>query len=177
MPLTAQDLASATGATVQRAERFLPFIEAAMEEFDINTAVRQAAFLAQIGHESGGLRYTLELWGPTDAQKRYEGRLDLGNVQVGDGYKYRGRGLIQITGRSNYTAATTGLGQDVINTPELLEEPDFAVRSAAWWWSVHGCNEIADSGDFIRLTKRINGGLNGYEDRLAKWEVAKEVLA
>lgn len=175
--MTAQQLAKATGATLERASAFLPHITDGMDYYAINTAVRQAAFLAQIGHESGGLRYTREIWGPTPQQQRYEGRADLGNTQLGDGARYRGRGLIQITGRSNYSAASAGLGVDLIAAPELLETPALAVRSAAWWWARHGCNEIADTGDFARLTRRINGGLNGLTDRLARWEGAQEVLA
>jgi putative chitinase len=148
-----------------------------MHEFEINTPVRQAAFLAQVGHESGGLHWMVELWDPTPAQRRYETRYDLGNTAPGDGYKYRGRGLIQLTGRGNYKRAGDALGVDLVEHPELLGEPGLACRSAGWFWRSHGCNELADAGKFEAITKVINGGLNGYPERLGLWERAKEVLA
>lgn len=175
--MTPQDLARATGARIDRATEWLPHIEAAMEEFDIHTPERQAAFLAQIGHESGGLHWVTEIWGPTDTQRRYEGRADLGNTEPGDGVRFKGRGLIQTTGRSNYRATGEALGVDLIAQPELLADSTLAARSAAWFWKEHGLNELADAGDFTRITRRINGGLNGFDDRLALFEVAKEVLA
>ncbi|MGB6104600.1 MAG: glycoside hydrolase family 19 protein, partial [Pusillimonas sp.] len=117
--------------------------------------------------------YTREIWGPTPAQLRYEGRADLGNIERGDGSRFRGRGLIQITGRANYRSVANGLGIDCLSEPALLEFPEDAARSAAWWWANNGCNQIADTEDFERLTRRINGGLNGYADRLARWNLAK----
>ena len=175
--MTPRDLVMATGARIDRAQTFLPLLEDAMHEFEINTPQRQAAFLAQIGHESGGLKWLVELWGPTASQARYETRYDLGNVAPGDGFKYRGRGLIQLTGRANYRRCSDALGVDLIAQPELLGEPALACRSAGWFWKEHGCNELADAGQFERLTKRINGGLNGYPERLALWMKAQEVLA
>lgn len=175
--MSPKDLALATGARIDRATTFLPFLEDAMHEFQINTPERQAAFLAQIAHESGGLHWLVELWGPTTAQARYETRYDLGNVAPGDGFKYRGRGLIQLTGRENYRKAGEALGVDLIEHPEALGEPALACRSAAWFWQTHGCNELADVGKFETITRRINGGLNGYAERLGLWEKAKEVLA
>lgn len=175
--MTPQELMHATGARIDRAIEWLPPIEAAMAEFEINTPARQAAFLAQIGHESGGLHWLVEIWGPTAVQSRYEGRVDLGNTEPGDGVKFRGRGLIQTTGRTNYQAVGDALGADLINQPELLAAPDLAARSAAWFWKTHGLNELADAGDFMRITRRINGGTNGYEDRLALYVAAQAVLA
>lgn len=175
--LSAHDLAIATGARIDRAQEHLPHIIATMAEFDIDTPTRQAAFLAQIGHESGGLHWLIEIWGPTPAQSRYEGRADLGNTRPGDGYKYRGRGLIQLTGRFNYAKASVALGINVSDNPELLGQSPLADRVAGWFWQSHGCNEIADGGDFKALTKRINGGTNGLSDRLALWGKAKSVLA
>lgn len=174
--MTPQDLARCTGARIDRAAEWLPFIEPAMVEFEINTPQRQAAFLAQIGHESGGLHWATEIWGPTAAQSKYEGRTDLGNTQPGDGFKFKGRGLIQTTGRANYTATGAALGVDLMVSPEQLSEPELAARSAAWFWKRHGLNELADVGDFMRITRTINGGLNGYSERIALWEVAREVL-
>ena len=175
--MTPQDLARSTGARIDRAIEWLEPIESAMAEFEINTPQRQAAFLAQIGHESGGLHWTTELWGPTLAQSHYEGRADLGNVNPGDGFKFRGRGLIQTTGRDNFKRTGEALGVDLLAEPELLSLPDLAARSAGWFWKAHGLNELADVGDFMRITRRINGGTNGMDDRLALYEVAKEVLA
>ncbi len=175
--MTPVQLMACTGARFDRAQTFAPLIMAAMQEFEVNTPARQAAFLAQVGHESGGLHWLVELWGPSAAQRRYEGRYDLGNVAPGDGYKYRGRGLLQTTGRSNYRATGEALGVDLIAEPERLGEPELACRSAAWYWRMHGLNELADAGEFERITKRVNGGLNGYPERLGLWEAAKEALA
>lgn len=175
--MSPQDLATATGARIDRATTFLPYIEAAMAEFDISTPTRQAAFLAQVGHESGGLHWLVELWGPTATQLRYEVRQDLGNCQPGDGYKYRGRGLLQTTGRGNYAATGAALGLPLEDQPEQLGEPEAAARSAAWFWQKHGCNELADAGEFETITRRVNGGLEGYPERLALWEAAKGVIA
>ena len=175
--MTPAELAKATGATLERATLFQPIIDMAAPDFEINTPVRLAAFLAQVGHESGGLHWLTELWGPTAAQARYEGRIDLGNTQPGDGYTFRGRGLIQITGRANYKSVGYALASDFISTPDLLAEPDYAVRSAMWYWQSHGLNQLADAGQFERITRIINGGLNGEDKRLALWDAAKEVLA
>ncbi len=155
-----------------RLNRYLGPLNTAMEEFNINTPERQAAFLAQVAHESGELRYVREL----ASGRAYEGRRDLGNTHPGDGVLYRGRGAIQITGRSNYQTAGRALGLDLINHPELLENPTNAVRSAAWFWSTHGLNNLADRGDFRTITRRINGGLNGWHDRLHYYEQARQAL-
>ena len=174
--MTPVQLAKATGARIDRATEWLPVIESAMLEFGINTQQRQAMFLSQIGHESGGMRYTVEIWGNTAAQISYEGRKNLGNTQVGDGFKYRGRGLIQTTGRYNYEATAKALGIDCVNNPDLLAEPENAARSAAWWWQSHNLNKYADADDCRGCTKVINGGYNGLEQRLALYESAKSVL-
>lgn len=156
-----------------RAPAFLDPLNAAMAEFEITTPARQASFLAQVGHESAQLRYLLEL----ASGAAYEGRKDLGNTFVGDGVRFKGRGLIQVTGRANYTACGAGLGLDLIAHPELLEQPVNACRSAGWFWKTHALNELADAGDQVRVTRRINGGINGLADRLALFDVAKRVLA
>ena len=174
--MTPVQLSKATGARIDRATEWLPVIESAMLEFGINTQQRQAMFLSQIGHESGGMRYTVEIWGNTAAQISYEGRKNLGNTQVGDGFKYRGRGLIQTTGRYNYEATAKALGIDCVNNPDLLAEPENAARSAAWWWQSHNLNKYADADDCRGCTKVINGGYNGLDQRLALYEAAKSVL-
>lgn len=174
--MTPQQLAQCTGARIDRAREFLPHIEAAMAEFDINTPARQAAFLAQIGHESGGLHWLVEIWGPSIAQAHYEGRADLGNTQPGDGFKFKGRGLLQTTGRANYQRTGDALGVDLLTDPTLLATPELAARSAGWYWREHGLNALADAGNFMLVTRRINGGTNGLEERTALFDVAKTVL-
>lgn len=151
---------------------FLAPLNAAMEEFLINTPIRQAAWLSQVGHESGQLRYTEEI----ASGASYEGRHDLGNTQPGDGKLYKGRGLIMITGRFGYADCAMELEIDCLVHPEILAEPVNACRTAAWWWKKHGCNELADKGDEIGLCKRINGGTNGLADRQALYKVACKVL-
>lgn len=168
---------AATVLSSEMARVWYEHVRAACLEFGIVGSVRIAAFLAQVGHESGGFVYTRELWGPTAAQARYEGRADLGNTQRGDGFRFRGRGLIQITGRDNYQRLAAGLGVDVVADPQLLEGRALAARSAAWWWKTYGCNQLADGGDFVALTRRINGGTNGLADRQARWDRAKKAIA
>lgn len=162
--------------SLTRAQHFAPHLTAAMARYEIDTPLRQAHFLAQIGHESGRLQHTREIWGPTEAQKRYEGRKDLGNFAVGDGSRYRGRGLIQVTGRANYAKASAALGPDFVAKPELLEQPEWACLSAAEFWHRNGCNELADKDDVVALTRRINGGTNGIDDRKRLLEKARNVL-
>lgn len=117
-----------------------------------------------------------EIWGPTPAQKRYEGRRDLGNVHPGDGSRFRGRGPIQITGRANYQKYGDLLGIDLVNSPMLAASKEVAFRIAGSFWKTHGLNDLADSEKFVDITKRINGGLNGLEDRQARYARAKAAL-
>lgn len=177
MPITEAQLLRIYPNASQRAGVFVPALNRAMQRYKIDSPVRQAAFLAQIGHESGQLKWVKEIWGPTPAQSRYEGRKDLGNTQPGDGKRFMGRGLIQITGRENYRRTGAALGIPLLDKPELLEQPEWAAASAAWWWANHGLNELADAGEFEQITRRINGGLNGQKERLELWARAKEVLA
>lgn len=155
-------------------------LQLAMDEYDINTPDRQAAFLAQIAHESGQLRYVRELWGPTPAQQTYEGRKDLGNTKPGDGYRYRGHGLIQVTGRHNHARVRDRLRAkfpdravpDFEAEPEALMLREWAALSAADFWDDHGLNALADAGDFEAVTRRINGGTNGMDERIVFHERA-----
>jgi putative chitinase len=177
MEITAEQLKrSMPGITPDRVTLYLPFLNAAMTEFEINTPTRAAAFLAQVGHESGSLRWMQEIWGPTPAQKGYEGRADLGNTQPGDGSRFRGRGPIQITGRANYQKYGDLLGIDLITNPEIAASKEIAFRIAGSFWQTHGLNEFADKGDIISITRKINGGLNGLEDRKARYAQAKAAL-
>lgn len=151
---------------------FLPALNAAMLEFGINTSARQASFLSQVAHESGQLLYIREL----ASGAAYEGRRDLGNVQTGDGTRFRGRGLIQVTGRTNYAACGKALGLDLLAQPALLEQTVNACRSAGWFWQSRGLNALADAGDQVAVTRRVNGGINGLAERLAYFKVAQRVL-
>ncbi|HEX6171376.1 MAG TPA: glycoside hydrolase family 19 protein [Chitinophagaceae bacterium] len=144
----------------------------AMERYEINTPRREAAFLAQIAHESGSLRYVEEI----ATGEAYEGRKDLGNTQPGDGVRFKGRGLIQITGRENYELLSHALNYDFIKDPESLEKPGAASLSAAWFWHVKDLNRLADINAFQKITQKVNGGLNGYADRLKHWERCNKAL-
>lgn len=160
---------------------FAPVLNAAMARYQIIGLKRVAAFVAQVGHESGQLRYPRELGNDAYLSKYDTGQLALrlGNtVQAdGDGQRYRGRGLIQITGRANYQACGEALGLDLVVAPELLEQPRWAALSAAWFWASRGLNVLADAGDFDKITQRINGGQNGAADRRALYAQALKVLA
>lgn len=151
---------------------FLTPLNDAMDEFGINTYTRQSAFLAQVAHESGELRYVLELADGT----AYEGRKDLGNTQPGDGPRFKGRGLLQITGRAMCAQAAVGLGIDCLASPSLLETPVGASRSAAWFWKLRGLNTLADLNHFGSITKTINGGYNGLDERLGYWLRARQAF-
>lgn len=174
--MDARTLSICTGARLDRAARHLDALIHAMAVYHIDTPARQAAFLAQIGHESGGLHWLVEIWGPSDAQRRYEGARRLGNTVPGDGYRYRGRSWIQLTGRSNYKRYGDILGMDLETFPDLAAEPDGAALISCLYWKSNGCNELADVADFEGITLKINGGLNGYEERCALWEMGKEAL-
>lgn len=180
--LTEEDLTVIMPRAGVAARAFAQALNAAMGEWYIDTPKRQAAFLAQVGHESGELRFTREL-----GSARYLSRYDTGALAVrlgnspeedGDGQFYCGRGLIQITGRYNYLSCSLGLFNDerLLSAPGLLEQPQWAAASAAWFWASHGLNALADQDDFKAITRRINGGLNGLEDRLRLWDRARAVL-
>ncbi len=181
--MTPELIKACTGAeSLELAQKYAFFLSATMAEYDISTPVRQAAYLAQIGHESGGLKWFHELWGkePTPAQKRYEPPGDLamtlGNIMPGDGKRYAGRGPIQITGRYMYRLIGEKMRLDLEDNPALLDDPETACRSSGAFWQLKNCNVYADAGNFLGLTKRINGGTNGYTDRLNRWANAKAAL-
>jgi predicted chitinase len=152
---------------------YLPFIQQAMQEFGITSYLREAAFLAQLSHESGELRFMEEI----ASGAAYEGRRDLGNTQPGDGKRYKGRGPIQLTGRANYKKFGELLGLDLINNPKMAATPEVGFRIAALFWKSHGLNELADQQKFKTITRRINGGLNGLADRVKYYERARRVLS
>lgn len=208
--LTADQLAAIMPACANPAN-WAPALNAAMDRFDITSAERMAAFLAQIAHESGqlmrlseNLNYSakrlMQVWPnrfPTmEKAQQYERnpeklagyvyakRIGNGDESSGDGWRYRGRGIIQLTGRGNYRAAAQGIGLPLEEQPDLLVHPGPAALSAAWFWKSHGLNELADdqnddndTEDFKTITKRINGGTVGLNERMAFWEKAKRVFA
>lgn len=154
----------------------------------LNRPHRLAHYLGQLAHESGGWRYDREIWGPTAAQKRYEGRADLGNTEPGDGSLFRGRGPIQITGRANYRAYAAWARRLDPDAPDFEKQPE-AVNTDPWeglgpvWYWADGnptrasLNGLADANDLERITRRINGGTNGMADRQARYLRAALVLA
>lgn len=175
-------------------EIFADPINQTCHEFQINTKKRIAAFIAQVGHESGNLKYVKEnlnysaeglrkvfpKYFPDEetaikyqrnpeaiANRVYANRMGNGSEQSGDGWRYRGRGLIQLTGKSNYDLCMRALN---VKDPLYLETPEGASRSAGWFWSYRNLNSIADSGDMRKMTKTINGGFIGLEDRIKHYE-------
>jgi putative chitinase len=160
-----------------RIKLFLEPLNLALEEFNTSTPLRVCHFLAQIAHESGEFRYVKELASGVDYDTGRKA-LALGNTPEadGDGQRYKGRGLIQITGKTNYRTCGAALKLDLIKSPELLELPINAVRSAAWFWSSRNLNIFADKDDVLTVSKRINGGTNGLEDRKMYLALSKKVL-
>ena len=152
---------------------YLPHLQAAMKEFEITSFAREAAFLAQLAHESAELRYMEEI----ASGAAYEGRKNLGNTEPGDGKRFKGRGPIQLTGRANYKKYGALLGLDLIANPTQAATPEVGFRIAALFWKLNGLNQLADQGAFITITKRINGGTNGLADRQKYYARAKLVLS
>lgn len=182
--ITKQQLIAGMGVSADVADWWDDYLNEAMDAYEINSKLRIAAFLAQIGHESGRLHYTTEIWGPTRAQKRYEGRRDLGNIYPGDGKRFRGHGLIQITGRANHKRTTQRLKDrfphlpipDFSVDPDKLALPRWAALSAADFWDMKNLNRLADAQQFLVITKSINGGYNGLSDRKKLYQNFLRVL-
>lgn len=200
--MTPQQIATGTGATLARAQDWESAINAACERFEINSPDRQAAFLSQIGVESAGLTALIEnlnyseqalltIWPDhfTPAQAAEFGRTvthpanqeaiadlayggRMGNSQPGDGWAYRGRGLIQLTGRANYRAAGLALDLPLEAEPDRAALPNEAALTAAWYWDQHGCNAMADNRLIVAITQAINGGLNGLPERQKLYALA-----
>ena len=154
-----------------KADKYLPMLNDTMTRYEINTPLRQAHFLAQVLHESGALLYTREL----ATGSAYEGRKDLGNTQVGDGAKFKGRGFIQLTGRANYIAYGKYIGKDLTIDPELVATV-YPADVAGWFWKTRNLSALADKDDFVGITKRVNGGTNGIDDRKAYLDRAKKAF-
>ena len=156
---------------------YTPLLNKWMPYYSINTKLRQAAFIARALHECGSFRYTTEI---ASGAAYDTGRLavKLGNTpqKDGDGQKYKGRGVMQITGKSNYSAVSKALNVDFVSNPTLLSEPNYAVQSACWWWWNRKLNALADKGDFKEIVRIVNGGENGLEESLALYNKALCVL-
>jgi putative chitinase len=210
--MTPDQLAASVGCDLTTAQAWLAPLQDAMQAFHIDSPVRQAAFLAQIGVECEGLRVleedldysALELlrewpthFTPETAQTlgrtavhpanqraianiAYADRMGNGPVSSGDGWRFRGRGCIQLTGRANYRSCTAAIGKPLMLQPDLLaQNPATAALAAAWYWDAHSCNALADANTddaFALLTRRINGGLTDYAQRMALWAKAKQAL-
>jgi putative chitinase len=162
-------------ATVRNGAKYFRGLKQKMPENGLDKALRQAHFLAQIAHESAELRFSEEIANGAE----YEGRVDLGNTQPGDGVRFKGRGLIQLTGRANYTKYGKARHRDFTtgNNPKLIAtRPTLAVDVACWFWKQHKLNALADRDDVTAVTQVINGGLNGLADREAKLARAKFFL-
>ena len=220
MQLSLNDLIQGTGCSNKVAEVWLPYFNSIPKNFGIDTPLRMAAFLAQVGHESGGLtlleenlnysaeglanvwpkRYAKRLQNglyaknsvgrclPTDlaikiarkpiliASWTYADRMGNGSVESQEGWKYRGRGILQITGKSNYVNLTLNTGIDFVSNPDLLKEPAYALISACFFWKNNNLNRFADKKDVLSLSKAINGGIIGLEHRKALYEKACKTL-
>lgn len=202
MTITAELLQEAFDLEDNTAEKYIDALNAAMDEFEINTSQRRAMFLAQCCHESGHFRAVSENLNykadslsrvfpkyfrdvdPNDYAKQpekianrvYGGRMGNGDEESGDGYRFRGRGLIQLTGKSNYIACSEDLEVDLIENPDYLITPEGAARSAAWFWSANDLNKYADSDDIVGCTKRVNGGTIGLEERTELYDEAKALF-
>jgi putative chitinase len=189
--------------TSESLSNFLVPLRKVMEKYEINTPIRKAAFIAQIGHESGYFRYIRENLNYSKdgllrvfpkyfnedsagafarkpemiASRVYANRMGNGDFISGDGWKYRGRGLIQVTGKSNYESFARYIQKPLEETIRYLETYEGACESAGWFWKVNNCNAIADTGDIVALTRRINGGTNGLEDRRKLYLKAREVFS
>lgn len=203
MNISVDQLSRSVGCNIDRAARWLSFIQNSIDKFDISNSKRIAAFFAQIGVESAYLSKTEENLNYSDrgllatfhthftqqeaedyarqpqriANRVYANRCGNGDEKSGDGWNYRGRGLIEITFIDNYRACGIGCNLDLINYPELLTVPANAALSAAWYFNSRGCNELADADYFDEITQKINGGQNGAAQRRALWTRAKSALS
>lgn len=161
-------------------DKYLPHLNMMMDKYEINTPNRRRHFIAQVAHESNQFNSCTEKYnGTTEAYfKKYENRKDLGNTFAGDGVKFKGRGLIQITGRYNYNAASIDIFKNDILTakPEMVERPDMAVEVACWFWKTKHLNSLADNDELKVITMRVNGGLNGINERTLFYNLAKKYI-
>ena len=196
-------LVTSQTCTPAMAEKWAIPLQFVCDKYEINTPERVAGFLAQVGHESGGLRFTVEnlnyradaltrVWpsrfppGIAEsyamqpekiANRAYADRMGNGNEASGDGWKYRGRGLIQLTGADNYADFSLSADNEALSDPDSVAEPELAALSAGWFWSRNGLNALADAKDIVGMTRRINGGTNGLDDRQMRYSRLNSMLA
>jgi len=202
--ITKELLVASSTCNSDMADTWFQALDDAADQYQINNDKRVAMFIAQVGHESGGFAFTAEnlnysaaglmsVFGKyfpnlqvanayarqpeKIANRVYANRMGNGDEASGDGWKYRGHGLIQLTGKDNHAAFSAATGVDAVNHPELLEQPPAAAVSAGWFWDTRHLNEFCDAGDIITVTKRINGGTNGLDDRQARYNRALAALA
>ena len=181
MPLTSTQLSAIILPRKYPTDKLNAITQALNDTFDryaINTPLRICHFLAQILHESGAFHYSAEIWGNTPAQQAYDTRTDLGNTPEhdNDGYLYRGRGWIQVTGKTNYRLVSQELGKDFVANPDLLATEPYDGLSAGWYWNRRKLNTWADLDDILTITKKVNGGYNGLNERKMWLTKAKQVM-
>lgn len=179
MKITREQLYKIIG-DYNRVDRYLHYINKYLDVFEINTPLRASHFIAQCCHETAGLKFMKEQGKISYFSKYDKGSLAkmLGNTKKGDGWKYRGRGFLMLTGRANYQSYQNSeyCKGNIMEKPELLEGQNGSVKSGMWWWFVHGLNELADKDDIVKITKKVNGGLNGIDDRKNWFGICKKVL-
>lgn len=185
-----------TITTPELADKWVNALNETCQEFAIDSPYRIAGFLSNVAHESGGFKFVSEnlnysaaslmrVWSsrfPTVeiaqryamqpekiANRAYADRMGNGDEASGDGWKYRGRGLIQLTGKNNYVAYSLACDNEALQKPDIVAEPKYAAESAGWFWSVNRLNQLADNQDIVGMAKRINGGINGLDDRQMKY--------
>ncbi|MCA8120419.1 lysozyme [Burkholderia cepacia] len=185
--MTPQILSAALQIPLTRATPWADPLSAAMALYAIDSPARQAAFIAQCGHESGRFQWLREIWGPTPAQRTYEPpsakAKELGNTQPGDGFNFRAGGLLGITGRYNFRVIGQKIGVDLEENPNLIVQPSVAAEVSAQFWADNALSAFADAGDFLSISRAINLGNprsaatpNGMPDRLALWDCCKKAL-
>jgi putative chitinase len=202
--MIARNVLMSIGTPAERADKWVPWLNMTMLTYEITTPQRQAMFLAQLAHESGSFRFVEEnlnysvealqrvfkKYFPTDelalmyarqpekiANRVYANRMGNGEESSGDGWKYRGRGIIQLTGKDNYAAFSLKANNNALLEPDLVAEPELAAMSAGWFWDTNGLNKLSDTGDVRAVTRRINGGFNGLADREAKYNKLITILS
>lgn len=178
MPNTLLEAIKAAYPNVVHPEIFIPSLSTYLNKYQIDTPSRQAMFIAQLLHESAGFKYTKEIWGPSTWQVKYEGNIKLGNINPGDGKKFMGRGLIQLTGRNNYKKFSDWIHDaSIMEHPERVEQADYAVLSAIWFWDSNSLNKFADINDIQGCTKAVNGSkMLGLEERTKYYNIILQQL-
>lgn len=171
--ITTEQLTNIIGIKyANKAGQIVPYLLQTIEMYQINTPLRLCHFLAQVLHESGGFFYVEEL----ASGAAYEGRKDLGNINEGDGVRFKGRAYIQITGRANYQSITNEFKHDFVTNPKDLSNIEYAMKASGWFWNKKSLNLLADKDDITSITKKVNGGLNGFDDRKLWLSKCKKVL-